>query len=1050
MKMRSLLSSTGLVGVLSLASPAFAQASPPTCTPEQQTAGGCTDAQAADGSAPVESADGSATGGAQSVIVTGSRIRRPNLVSTVPVTSVGGEEFHQTGQVSVGDVLNELPALRSTFSQANSTRFLGTAGLNLLDLRGLGTQRTLVLVNGRRHVGSDILNNAVSPDVNTIPTDLIERVDVVTGGNSAIYGSDAIAGVVNFVLKRDFQGIQMRAQAGVSQYGDAGSYFVSGTAGTNFADGRGNIAINAEYARQNQYFGGSRPNLRQQDGFIVVDTDPAGAPNGADGTPDRLFFRDIRSASLTNTGLVRFGGTGGFNCGADPIGGFYNCPYQFTPDGALVPVTGQRVGLGPNGSFIGGNGENFRGGNQFQISPQLNRYTVNLIGHLTLSDAFEPFIEAKYARIDSFGSGSSGPAFITGTTLGDSRERPQLDNPFLSPQARALITQQLTIANGGVAPAANARFSLRENLLGLGVRSEEATRETWRGVFGVRGTFNGDWNYEASVNYGRFTERTKVLGNLNIQRFLLSMDAARNPAGTIVCRSQFDPAARIGYVDNGATLANDIAGCVPVNPFGGQFTQAQRDYLLANTTSVGRITQFVANAFLSGDTSQWFELPGGPIGFAIGGEYRRETNRYQQDPLVEQGYTFYNAIPTFAPPAFAVKEAFAELRVPLLRDVPFFQELTLSGAARVADYRGSTGTVYAYNAGIDWAPVHDLRFRANYSRAVRAPNLVELYTPPGQNFAPGFADPCSRRNIGTGSANRAANCAAAGIPTNYDFVYSQSLEIVSGGNPNLGAETSNSFTVGGVYQPSFIPGLSLSVDYFDIKVNNVISSVSAQTIVDQCYDSASLSNPYCALFQRAGAGGGPRGEVANQILEGSLLQSSLNFAQLRARGIDAELNYRHRFEGIGTFNGRLTYTHNFQRDDFLDPTDPSFADRQLLELGTPKDEFSLNTSLNTGPFTFGYKLRYVGRQVLNAYEDVFSTQGRPPENADFADRTFYPAVFYHDFRLGIDAGSDFNFYVGVDNAFNRLPPLGLTGIGGGSAIYDVRGRSFYAGATVHF
>src|SRR6478672_6220396 len=226
MKMRSLLSSTGLVGVLSIASPAFAQVSPPTCTPEQQAAGGCTDAQAADASAPVESADGSATDGNQSVIVTGSRIRRPNLVSTVPVTSVGGEEFHQTGQVSVGDVLNELPALRSTFSQTNSTRFLGTAGLNLLDLRGLGTQRTLVLVNGRRHVGSDILNNAVSPDVNTIPTDLIERVDVVTGGNSAIYGSDAIAGVVNFVLKRNFQGIQMRAQAGVSQYGDAGSYFV--------------------------------------------------------------------------------------------------------------------------------------------------------------------------------------------------------------------------------------------------------------------------------------------------------------------------------------------------------------------------------------------------------------------------------------------------------------------------------------------------------------------------------------------------------------------------------------------------------------------------------------------------------------------------------------------------------------------------------------------------------------------------------------------------------------------------------------------------------
>jgi outer membrane receptor protein involved in Fe transport len=1037
----SLFCSTALVGIIAFATPAFAQNGADACTAGQQGAGDCVETPAA---------EAAGAGEEQAVVVTGSRIRRPNLVSTVPITSVGGEEFAETGQVSVGDVLNELPQLRSTFSQSNSTRFLGTAGLNLLDLRGLGTQRTLVLVNGRRHVGSDILNNAVSPDTNTIPTDLIQRVDVVTGGNSAIYGSDAIAGVVNFVMRRDFEGLQLRGQGGTSQYGDAGAYFLSGTAGTNFADGRGNIAINVEYARQDQYFGAGRPNLASQDGFLVVDTDPAGSPNGADGTPDRLFFRDIHSATLTNSGLVRFGGNSALNCGRDPIGGFYNCPFQFTPEGNLVPVTGQRVALGPNGSFVGGNGENFRGGNQFQVSPQLDRYTVNLLGHFELSRAFEPFFEAKYARINTFGSGSSGPAFITGTTLGDSREQPRLDNPFLTDQARALIVQQITQASGA-APAANARFSLRENLLGLGVRSEAATRETWRGVLGVRGSFNDDWNYEASVNYGRFTERTRVLGNLNVQRFLLAMDAVRDPStGAIVCNSRINPAARIGYVDEGQTLAADIAGCTPVNPFGGQFTQAQRDYLLADTVSVGRISQFVGNAFISGDSSQLFELPGGPVGFAIGTEYRRETNRYEQDPLVGAGYTFYNAIPTFAPPAFEVKEVYGELRIPILRDLPFAEELTLSGAGRIADYRGATGTVYAYNAGIDYAPIRDLRLRANYSRAVRAPNLVELFSPPGQNYATGFADPCSARNVGTGSANRAANCTAAGAPGGYDFVYSQSLEIVSGGNPNLREETSQSFTVGGVFTPRVIPGLSLSVDYFDIRVNNVISAVSAQTIVDQCYDSATLDNPYCALFQRAGAGGGPRGEVPFQVLEASLLQSSLNFAQLRARGIDAELSYRHNFEGIGQFNGRLTYTHTFQRDDFLDPTDAGFADRQIYELGTPRDEFTMNLSLNARPVTLGYQLRYVGKQVLNFYEDVFATQGRAPENADFADRTFYPQTFYHDFRLGIEAGERFNFYLGVDNAFNRQPPLGLTGIGGGSAIFDVRGRYFYAGAVARF
>jgi outer membrane receptor protein involved in Fe transport len=1038
----NLLTGTTLMAMsVCLAQPAFAQQTAEDAAATNPAEANCLD-ENANGTCDSEEAEEGTT-----IVVTGSRIARPNLESTVPVTTIQGEDFFKTGQVAIGDVINELPALRSTFGQSNSTRFLGTAGLNLLDLRGLGTQRTLVLVNGRRHVASDILSNATSPDVNTFPTDLVERVDIVTGGNSAIYGSDAIAGVVNFVLKRDFDGLSARAQGGISDHGDAGAYFVSLTGGQNFAEDRGNIAINLEYARQEQYFADGR-SLQRQDGFVVVDTDPS----GSDGTPDRLFFRDIRSATLNNTGLVRFGGTSALNCGTAADGSLFNCPFAFQPDGTLAPVTGNRIGIGPNGSFTGGNGENFRGQRQFQLSPQLERYNANLIAHFTISDAFEPFVEAKYARTDSFGSGNSGPAFFTGTTLGDSedRERPRLDNPYLSAQARDLIVQQLTLQNG-VAPASDARFSLRENLLGLGVRSEEARRETYRIVGGVRGEFNDDWRYEVSANYGEFRERTRVLGNLNVQRFLLAADAATNPAnGQIQCRASFDPAARVGYIDEGDIFAADVAACTPINLFGGQFTQAQRDYLLADTVSVGRIKQFVGSAFLSGDSSDWFELPGGPIGFAIGAEYRRERNFYRQDPLVEAGYTFYNVIPTFDPPAFEVKEAFGEIRLPILSGLPFAEELTLSAAGRVADYKGATGTVYAYNGGIDYAPVRGLRLRANYSRAVRAPNLVELFTPPGQNFAT-IADPCSARNIGTGSATRAANCAAAGAPAGFDFVYSQSLEIVSGGNPDLREETSNSFTVGGVFQPDFVPGLSLSVDYYDIEVKNVISAVSAQTIVDQCYDSATLENQYCPLFQRNSSGAaGPRGEIPFQILEGSLLQSSLNFASLRARGIDAELAYRYRFDEDFSIDTRLTYTHVFQRDDFLNPDDPSEADQLLLELGDPQDEFTWSIDGKIGDVTLGYRMRYIGKQVLNAYEDFFSVQGREPENADYADRRFYPAVFYHNIRIGFDAGRDFNFYAGVDNITDRAPPLGLTGIGGGSGIYDVRGRYFYSGVAVKF
>ncbi|HEY6916597.1 MAG TPA: TonB-dependent receptor, partial [Allosphingosinicella sp.] len=238
--------------------------------------------------------------------------------------------------------------------------------------------------------------------------------------------------------------------------------------------------------------------------------------------------------------------------------------------------------------------------------------------------------------------------------------------------------------------------------------------------------------------------------------------------------------------------------------------------------------------------------------------------------------------------------------------------------------------------------------------------------------------------------------------------------------------------------------------YYDITVNDVITTPTAQQIADACYDAPSLDNQFCAQFERAGPGGGPNGEEPFQIIEGSLRQISLNYAKLKTRGLDIEAAYRHNIGEGKELSTRLTYTHVFQNDQFLDPADPTRADQILLELGDPRDAFNWNIDFKTGPVTWGYKMRYLGKMVLNQYEDFFSKQGRPPENADYADRRFYPSVFYHDARIGYDVGRNFNFYGGIDNITNRKPPLGLTGIGGGSAIYDNRGRFFYAGATAKF
>ncbi|NJS14161.1 MAG: TonB-dependent receptor [Sphingopyxis sp.] len=1019
------------------------------------------------------------------IVVTGSRIQRPNEESTVPITSLGGQEFFETGNIAIGDTLNELPQLRSTLGQQQSAvTGLGNAGLNLLDLRGLGTLRTLVLVNGRRHVGGDIQLNGTSVDINTIPTALVERVDIVTGGNSAIYGSDAIAGVVNFVLRRNFEGIEGRVQAGISDYGDAGAYYASLTAGQNFADGRGNVALSVEYGRQDRYFGATRPHIARNDGFITIDTDPAGTPNGSDGIPDTQFFRDIRSATFSNTGTVVFNlaPTATANCGTDPLGNFYNCPHIFQSDGTLVPQTGARTGLGPNGSFIGGNGENFRGGGEFELAPQVDRIVANMLGRFEFSDAAELFTELKYSRIKSVGTGNNGPGFIVSAgNAGDQRQLFRLDNPFLSAQARTLITNTLlttgrstgTVAGvgGALTPADIAainagtfRVRLQESFLDLGRREQRVERETYRAVVGLRGDFNDDWNYEISANYGEFKETETRLGNINRQRLLLALDAAREtPTSAITCRSSFDPTARVGLSTAGANLsaaeraailAADVAACVPLNYFGGQFTPQQAAYVTNDTFAKGKITQFVANAFMSGDLSQLFELPGGPVGFAVGAEYRRETNSYELDPLSRNGYTVFNAVSTFESDPLEVKEVFGEIRIPLLADQPFFEALTFTAAGRYADYSGSTGGVFAWNVGGEWAPVQDLRFRANWSRAVRAPLLSEQFAAPSATFIAIPNDPCSLRNRGTGTSFRAANCLALGVPANFDFVYNSTPVGVTTGNPNLKEESSDSFTVGGVLQPRWVPGLTLSVDYYDVKVKDVISSVAAQTALNQCVDLPTIDNQFCTLFRRnAGPGLGPQGEEVGRVLEGSYLLTSLNFASRRARGLDFEAAYRRQIDGLGLLDLRATWTHVLERSNFESPVNPNFANVLLQELGDPKDEVLFRANLaTTGGVNLTYSARYIGKQYVGLFESFNGVNGQNPLNADQFPNPFVTDVFYHNFRVGIEFNEDSEFYLGVDNAFNRKPPLGFTGIGPGPAglttttgIYDNRGRFFYAG-----
>lgn len=1055
-----------------------------------------------------------------SIVVTGSRIRSPNVTSDVPVSSISGEAIFQTSEQNIGEVLNDLPQLRSTFAQQNPGAGIGIAGLNLLDLRGLGTSRTLVLVNGRRHVPADILANAVSPDVSSIPNDLIERVDIVTGGNSSVYGSDAIAGVVNFVLRRSFDGVQMRASASTTEAGFGGSQFVSAMVGKNFADGRGNVTLHGEYSRQARVFASDIPWYRQQDGLFAVDADIGGLPNGSDGFSDAVFLRDIRSGTINPNGLIPINqraipvtpatnpatflpatcgnATVANNGPTNSAGAPFSCNYLFTGEGRLVEQTGTRFGTGINASRIGGNGQTGREGQTLSILPFLERYNFNVLSHYEFSPALEVFFEGKFTRVNALGN-NAGPSFIqTGSgnqgNIGDFRERPRLDNPYLNPADRTTLANlilasgcnpSLTVqcgAAGNLTPAQQAdvnagtyRFILAKNLLDVGLRDEKFQRDTYRGVLGVRGTFNEDWTYEVSGNYGRFDQSQVTNGFIDRQRFSLAMDAGRNPVtGAIQCRSQFDPTAAVvdartdpvaaaNRAANAARLAADIAACRPYNPFGnGSGNGDAINYFSSTFSAKASLEQIVGQAFVSGDFSQLFELPGGPVRFAIGTEYRREKAFYSQDEVTTKGFNNGVSIPVFAPPAFEVKEAFGELQLPLLKDLPFFHELTLTGAGRVSDYKGGTGTVYAYNGGIQWSPVEGVRLRGNYARAVRAPNVSETGFPLVPNFTQ-VTDPCNVVAINGGSATRRANCTAAVGAANLANLTSvtYSLPIVSGSNPNLAAETSDSYTVGAVLQPRFIPGLVLSIDYYDITVNNIISSVGAQTILNNCVDFPSTSNVFCSAFTRfAGPGLGPNGEQPGAVLGNSLIVAPLNFAKREAAGIDVNVQYRTRLSEDLSLSSNLIYVHTLKRSNFEDPTNPSFENRILSEVGDPKDEFRLDFDLGYRNFTFGYRLRFIGRQLTSTYENYRDgINGLPAANADAIGPQQYPIITYSDFRFEwdvnsksgeVEGGKGLRFYVGVDNAFNQLAPFGSTATGAGTAIYDFRGRSYYAGARARF
>lgn len=973
----------------------------------------------------------------QAIIVTGSRLNvNPNIEGASPILSVSQDQIRAQGTVRIEDLVNQLPQV---FAGQAGEVSNGSTGTSTLDLRGLGAERTLVLIDGRRlPYGS---SSTSAPNIDLIPTQLIERVDVLTGGASAVYGSDAVAGVANFVLRRDFEGVELDIQGGFQQHGndigffqnvlagasqpipgpvtDGAEYTFTAIIGTNTADDRGNVTLFANYERREAVVQANRA-------FSACTLGPSGAATAFQGVGcvGSGNFRLFSNNQGLRPSLV-------LDADGDPI----NAVFQ-QADGTIVP-------------FVGGPAQTFNFGAQNFFQRPSERFSIYAKGHYELSDNVELFADVSY--VDNISDAQIAPTASFGAF------DINCNNPFLqgSPGLNLAAVYGCTaqdIADGTIIPFATASH---RNVEG-GPRNSRLENSAFRLVGGLRGDFGDSvWKYEIFGQYSE-TSDTSVSSNdfitANVQQAFLAVD---DGTGNVVC---IDPSG----------------GCVPYNPFqrnadgSSRITQDQVDFIQGVGIVLGETTQLIGGATLQADLGEYnvkspFSDEG--IAFLVGVEYREDTLRSIPDEISQipgGGFTGVGGATLAVEGSIEVYEIFGELQVPLVTDRPFFDELTLSGQYRFSDYstdgNGTTGgfSTDAFGIQLVWAPVEDIKLRGQFQRAVRAPNVIELFTGQNTNLpnlnsagtnANGIAlfDPCaSNAPIATFEQCARTGVTAAQFGNILDVIAGQTQSI-TGGNPNLNPESSDTYTFGVVIEPRFIPGLQVTVDYFDIVVDDFINNgIAAQISLDNCL--ATGDPTFCNLITR-----GPGGTLASGFQGSGFQQTNINIAELSTSGIDAQVTYNTTLGGFGdlsflyaaTFLDTYDFTPfpgaaviecaGFSDNSCLNPVNSEYRHRASLIW---KSNFDLDTTLTWRHFS-----------SVSAFEGSAAIAEQIDNNLQ--------AVNYLDLAFVYGVTEEVTLRLGVNNLLNQNPPISVSGgppLGNGNTfptIYDT-GRQFFGGLNFRF
>ncbi len=922
------------------------------------------------------------------IVVTGSRIVRDGGNAPTPVSVISSEEINLEAPANVADFVNTLPSVSGSQTPVSNSGSLsnGQSGISALNLRSLGQNRTLVLLDGQRSVGS---TSTGLVDINTFPQALIERVEVVTGGASSVYGSDAVAGVVNFILKKDFEGIEANYEYGVTTYSDVPNHKIQLTGGSDFADGRGHIVVSGEYFTQDGKDSIDRD--WNKSGFFQINNP---AYDRVNGEPSRLVTSGVGESYLSPGGLI----------GSGPFRGTYFGTMD--PDTGLASIGQLNFGSVSGPWMEGGDYLYTRQGHVGSNSLANDEERISIFGRASfeISPAFEVFVQASYNRFEGLSYYQQTPTSSTSFAL---------DNAFLPPSFVSMVND-FNATNDPTVSGIDDLTSVTVGTSNAGIPAAGGNnvRSVQRYVIGANGYFgigSVDLDWDAYFQHGATDTDEQLVNTWMNSRIAAMQDAVFTGSGAIECR-----------VNTDADPANDLAGCVPLNRIGvGGVTQKALDFLFEVYPSREQyIRQDVWAANLA--TSNLFETWEGPVSVAIGAEYREDSVDGYVDPINFERFLYGNYRVTAG--SVNVKEAYAETLVPLGLGLEF------NGAVRFTDYSLS-GSVTTWKLGLIWEPTADLRFRGTISRDIRAPNLNELF------------------DAGTARTNSVIVPGAGGGRSD-QFV--QNLT----GSTDLSPEEAETYGIGVVYSPAFIPGLTMAVDYFDISIEDAIGFVSAQTTVNLCYEQSQQF--FCDNIRYAN---GSTTDIEFVDL------APFNFASQTARGVDFEIGYTAPV-GPGTLNlrGLATYYIENVSDNGIDaPNDVAGVNAFG---GIPS--FTYRVSAIYG-FDSGFTASFVGRgfsdgKYDNDYIECAATCPASDPlgvartiNTNSIDGTLYlDANFNYDFTLGpVDATA----MLGVKNVLDRDPVLVGNGPNGNNtpaypqtnrALYDTLGRTFRLGLRIRY